>query len=152
MAEENAQIEEQQEKISSLEEKISDLSKQLEDAVDLLKKHTHSGKETADISKILSDRLGIKVSTIIGAAESVNIDIMGVLVSTGRAATGSTKVYDLFGNSFGVEWSGGGDPYFAFSADLIPVYANNAAAIAGGMSAGQVYRTNGDPETLCIVH
>lgn len=34
----------------------------------------------------------------------------------------------------------------------IPVYANNAAAISGGLVAGDVYRTNGDPDPLCIVH
>jgi hypothetical protein len=34
----------------------------------------------------------------------------------------------------------------------IPVYANNAAAISGGLSAGDVYRTGADPDPLCIVH
>ena len=35
---------------------------------------------------------------------------------------------------------------------LPPVYANNAAAIAGGLTAGKTYRTGGDPDLLCIVH
>ena len=34
----------------------------------------------------------------------------------------------------------------------VPAYANNAAAIAGGLAAGNIYRTNGDPDALCIVH
>lgn len=34
----------------------------------------------------------------------------------------------------------------------IPNYANNAAAISGGLVAGDIYRTNGDPDVLCIVH
>jgi hypothetical protein len=34
----------------------------------------------------------------------------------------------------------------------IPVYANNAAAIAGGLIEGDFYRTGGDPSALCIVH
>jgi hypothetical protein len=34
----------------------------------------------------------------------------------------------------------------------VPAYANNAAAIAGGLAAGNIYRTNGDPDILCIVH
>ena len=34
----------------------------------------------------------------------------------------------------------------------LPVYANNAAAKAGGLSAGALYRTNSDPDTVCIVH
>jgi hypothetical protein len=31
-------------------------------------------------------------------------------------------------------------------------YANNAAALAGGLVAGDLYRTNGDPDVVCIVH
>lgn len=34
----------------------------------------------------------------------------------------------------------------------LPVYANNAAAIAGGLVAGEFYRTGGDPDTVCVVH
>lgn len=34
----------------------------------------------------------------------------------------------------------------------LPVYANNAAAISGGLVAGQVYRTGGDPDPVCVVH
>jgi len=33
-----------------------------------------------------------------------------------------------------------------------PVYANNAAAIAGGLGVGTAYRTGADPDQLCIVH
>ncbi len=42
---------------------------------------------------------------------------------------------------------------FTFGAGLfLPNYANNAAALAGGLVAGQLYRTAGDPDTVCIVH
>lgn len=34
----------------------------------------------------------------------------------------------------------------------LPAFANNAAAIAGGLSAGAFYRTGGDPDILCVVH
>jgi len=34
----------------------------------------------------------------------------------------------------------------------LSVYANNAAAIAGGLGIGDYYRTGGDPDTVCIVH
>lgn len=34
----------------------------------------------------------------------------------------------------------------------IPVYANNAAAIAGGLAVGDYYRTGADPDPVCIVH
>jgi len=34
----------------------------------------------------------------------------------------------------------------------LPVYANNAAALAGGLVAGSFYRTGGDPDSVCVVH
>lgn len=34
----------------------------------------------------------------------------------------------------------------------LPIYANNSAAITGGLSAGMLYRTNGDPDPVCVVH
>jgi hypothetical protein len=37
-------------------------------------------------------------------------------------------------------------------AGSIPVYANNAAAIAGGLAVGDFYRTGADPDPVCVVH
>ena len=34
----------------------------------------------------------------------------------------------------------------------IPVYANNAAALSGGLEVGDFYRLGGDPDYLCVVH
>ena len=34
----------------------------------------------------------------------------------------------------------------------LPVYANNAAAITGGLTAGAFYRTGADPDPVCVVH
>jgi len=34
----------------------------------------------------------------------------------------------------------------------LPVYANNAAAITGGLTAGAFYRTGADPDHICVVH
>jgi hypothetical protein len=33
-----------------------------------------------------------------------------------------------------------------------PIYANNAAARAGGLVTGDLYRTGADPDVLCITH
>lgn len=35
---------------------------------------------------------------------------------------------------------------------VLPVYANNAAAITGGLVAGNLYRTGGNPDPVCVVH
>lgn len=34
----------------------------------------------------------------------------------------------------------------------LPVYANNAAAIVGGLTVGAFYRTGADPDPVCVVH
>ena len=34
----------------------------------------------------------------------------------------------------------------------LPVHANNAAAITGGLAAGDLYRTGADPDMVCVVH
>jgi hypothetical protein len=34
----------------------------------------------------------------------------------------------------------------------LPVYANNAAALAGGLVAGKCYRTGATPDPVCVVH
>jgi hypothetical protein len=34
----------------------------------------------------------------------------------------------------------------------LPIYANNSAAVAGGLTAGAFYRTGGDPDPVCVVH
>ncbi len=31
-------------------------------------------------------------------------------------------------------------------------YANNAAALAGGLRVGDLYKTGADPDTVCVVH
>ena len=34
----------------------------------------------------------------------------------------------------------------------LPVYANNAAAVAAGLKAGSPYRTGGNPDAVAVVH
>jgi hypothetical protein len=38
------------------------------------------------------------------------------------------------------------------SISSLPVYANNQAAKDGGLGVNRLYRTGGDPDTICIVH
>lgn len=42
--------------------------------------------------------------------------------------------------------------YGNFGVSGLSVYANNAAAVAGGLTAGQFYRNNADPDHVCVVH
>lgn len=128
------QIEEQNEKLEEFEQKIEDFRKKIEELEERVEKHKHSGKDTADISNILSERLGLKISTIVGGAESVSFDLAGILVSVGRAAVGQTKVNSLLGQSFGIEWSGGADPIFTTDADfVVPSFAADGDAHNGSI-------------------
>lgn len=34
----------------------------------------------------------------------------------------------------------------------LPVFANNAAALLGGLIVGSLYRTGADPDPICVVH
>ncbi len=34
----------------------------------------------------------------------------------------------------------------------LAVYANNAAAVTGGLAVGQFYRNGADPDLVCVVH
>lgn len=54
--------------------------------------------------------------------------------STGNVAIGKTSA----GSKLGVAG--------------LPIHANNAAAIIGGLAAGDFYRTNADPDPVCVVH
>jgi hypothetical protein len=46
----------------------------------------------------------------------------------------------------------GADPTSKLQVVGLPVYANNAAAVAAGLTAGAFYRTNGDPDQVCVTH
>lgn len=46
--------------------------------------------------------------------------------------------------------SGSSPPKYKFIG--LPVFANNAAAIAGGLQAGNFYRTGADPDPVFVVH
>jgi hypothetical protein len=39
-----------------------------------------------------------------------------------------------------------------FGVTGLPIYANNAAALAGGLVVGMFYRTNADPDPVFVVH
>ena len=138
-------------KIEEYEEKIKELESKISEHTDMIEKHKHSGKETSDISVILQERLGIEVSTVIGAAESATLKFGG-FEQEGRAAVGQITLNNPYERQLGLRWSGGGTTDVVFiTLDSVPIYANNAAAKSGGLLEGDIYRNGGDPDSLCIV-
>jgi hypothetical protein len=76
-----------------------------------------------------------------------------------QSHTGPTSISDASATGLSLNESGTGPILLnVFTGGLVitlfgvPVFANNAAAIGGGLTAGAVYRTGLDPDTLCIVH
>lgn len=55
----------------------------------------------------------------------------------------------VFGDKVGINTT---TPTSPFQVVGLPVYANNAAAAAGGLTAGAFYRTGTDPDFVAVVH
>lgn len=80
--------------------------------------------------------------------------------SAGTAAAwigiNSTGLY--FPNCYVIGTGGGAIPVMKtcgvgnFSVNSLPVFANNAAAIGGGLAVGRFYRTGADPDPVMVVH
>lgn len=81
----------------------------------------------------------------------------------GRYATGSNKLIinnvdtdtiPLISGDFatGMVGIGTGSPTSALHVVGLPIYANNATAITGGLTVGAFYRTGADPDLVCVVH
>jgi hypothetical protein len=76
----------------------------------------------------------------------------------------TAQIVDADGNGFSttiagdtakMESSGGSAITLAngnFNFATLQVFANNAAAIGGGLIAGDLYRTGADPDVVCVVH
>lgn len=144
-----------EEQIERLENLINEQGKIVEKQEKMIKeleykleKHKHSGKETADISNILQERLGIKMGTFTGGTgtEGIYFDFAGVIKSIGRAQFGEARVYALLGQYFGIEWTGGGEPYFTTDAEMVlPYFSSDPTAIDGSI----YYNTGTNKVKVC---
>lgn len=93
---------------------------------------------------------------------AVAFDGIVLSISDYGSAAGS-KLLQILGGA------GGATSYFAIAKDGkigigtatpksalhvvgLPVYASNAAAITGGLTAGAFYRSSADPDLVCVVH
>jgi hypothetical protein len=66
-------------------------------------------------------------------------------------ASGANMVV-IGNNSITSTWLKGTVHLANLNISSLAVYANNAAALLGSLVAGDLYRTGGDPDVVCIVH
>ncbi len=77
---------------------------------------------------------------------------LGAFNDAGSAAVPmnfNASLFSFVGGNMGIGTASPTSPLQVLS---IPVYANNAAAISGGLTAGAFYRTGANPDPICVVH
>ena len=79
------------------------------------------------------------------AIESGEIEVESSNLLLNVTTTGNSTV----GNAGGGSWKNQSPN---ISLTQLQTFANNAAAVAGGLAVNQLYRDGGDPEHVCIVH
>ena len=89
------------------------------------------------------------VTPNIGAATGTSLNLGGTGVLATTAATGTGALVHAGGATLTTATL---DAATSASITNLPVYANNAAAITGGLVAGNLYRTGADPDFVAVVH
>ena len=89
--------------------------------------------------------LGYGINVPAGATSANTLNIGNIIYGT--TVDGSGDVIST--GNVGIKKE---NPGSSFAVAGLPAYANNAAAIVGGLTAGDFYRTNADPDPICVVH
>jgi len=97
---------------------------------------------------VRNEQAGVTITNAYGVKIS-NSGTTGTITNRYDLYAGSANAKSYFAGTVGI---GSTAPTSPLQVVGIPVYANNAAAIAGGLTAGAFYRTGADPDPLMIVH
>lgn len=82
--------------------------------------------------------------------------VTGVITNSHINSASSNMLIDTGSNAFDIQFGAGNvvvkHTGTSLSVAGLPVYANNAAAVSGGLSVGDLYRTGANPDPVCVVH
>lgn len=81
--------------------------------------------------------------------------VEGIIASVPSVGAGSYKIHSarpIGDAAVSVNWPISSGTMLAQPDAGFPVFANNAAAISGGLVANQLYRTGANPDVVCVVH
>ena len=81
-----------------------------------------------------------------------NVENNSIKFGTISISDGSTWSQKMVIHNNGNVGIGTATPGSKLAAVGLPIYANNAAAITGGLAAGDFYRTNANPDPVNVVH
>jgi hypothetical protein len=87
-----------------------------------------------------------------GGKENTTAGDYASYLSFGTRVNGAPTSEKMRISSIGNVGIGTTTPHSKLAVVGLPVYANNAAAIAGGLSGGDFYRDGSDPDHVCVVH
>ncbi|SRR5229473_8138629 len=91
----------------------------------------------------VADGYGVKIQALSAAGAALAIGVR-------NASAAWTEVLRILPSGFvGI---GTATPHSALAVIGLPVYATNAAAITGGLAAGDLYRTGANPDPVMVVH
>lgn len=88
-------------------------------------------------------------ASILGVDNNFSNDIAFRVKATGSGSGADSEIMRLTNTGLGI---GTTTPKSKLHVTSLPVFANNAAAITGGLTAGAFYRTGADPDPVCVVH
>lgn len=95
------------------------------------------------VDRVIFDRPGSVQSSYIEKGSA------GVAKGIGFYTLSTERMSILEGGNVGINST---NPTSKLQVVGLVIHANNAAAVAGGLTVGAFYRTGGDPDPVCVVH
>ncbi len=105
-------------------------------------------------SGTITDAIGIDFPSLVNSGGGTITNAYGIKLGDINAGTNNWAIKTgtgtvSFGDNVGI---GTISPTSKLQVVGLSVYANNGAAVAGGLTVGAFYRTGGDPDLVCVVH